>query len=159
LLREKVVLQLHSQIFQRRFGGLQGETGVERLLLDLGIRELQDHGIGTYYGAGPKRDSLDAPIRRGRQPARIFRDERAEAAHLTDERTALDGVEQESGAIDRRSGGFHARQRHGQHRHDDQSDDSVGNLAEPLAAKDGRVAGNIHRSTVPAGRSKPMPAP
>ena len=71
---------------------------------------------GRTSGARPKQDALDAAIGRRRQPARVFRHERAEAAHLANERPALDGVDQQRRTVDGRRGGLHPRQRHGDER-------------------------------------------
>ena len=158
LLREQIVLQLHAKILERGFSRLQREAGVERFLLDLWVAQFENDRIRTHQGARPKQNSLDAAIGRRRQPTRVFRDERAEATHLANERPARDGIDQQRRAVDCWCGGFHPRQCHRYEHQNEQRGDRVRHLAQPLSSQNRRVAGNVHRCAVPEVRtSKPMP--
>ena len=111
-LREQLVLELNTEILERRFRGMQREARVERFLFDLGVAEFKDDGVGFDLGAGPENDPFHSPIGSRREPPGIFRYQRAEAAMLADHRAAFDGIGKNRGALDGRSGRLHSRERY-----------------------------------------------
>ena len=88
-LLELIVLDLHAKVGQRRLGGADLQLGVVQLLFELRVGQLQDHAVGFHRGAGAQDDLVDAPLRGRRNPADVFRHQRAEAAHLAEHRARV----------------------------------------------------------------------
>ncbi len=151
LLRQQLVLQLHAQVLERGFRRLEGQTRVQRFLLDLRVAQFEDDGLGLHLRAWTQQDSLDAAVSVGRQPAGVLGDERAEAADLAHERPALHRVDEQRGAIDGRRRRLHARERDGDEGDDHEDRHRIRAVTQSLASKDGRVAGKIHHGLLLAG--------
>ena len=120
--------------------------GLEQLLLQLRVVELEDHGVGGDLGAGPQHDALDPALRRRRQPAAglVHRHQRAEAAHLAHHRAALDRVAPDGARLDGGRGGFQAGEEDRHQRHDDDGADRHVDAAHFLLAGDGCGSLNVH---------------
>ena len=99
--------------------------------------------FGRDLRAGTKQDAFDASVGRGRQPSRVFRHQRAEAADLPDDRAPLDGVDQHRGALDGRRRRFHPRQRDRHPDNDDDADGGIAGLPEPFSLENRGVADDI----------------
>ena len=102
-LLQQVVLHLHAQVCQGGLGGLELQLGVEELLFELGITQLEDDAVWLHRGARPEDDVFDPRLGRGGNPADVFGDERAQAAHFAQQRTALDRVDPDRRALDARA--------------------------------------------------------
>ena len=77
LLLQIVVLRLNAEVQQGGLGGLDLERGVLELLIELRIDELQHHAVRLHRRPGLEEDALDASLGRRRNPADVFRHERA----------------------------------------------------------------------------------
>ena len=92
LLIQPLALEAHTELRVRRLGGPQLELGFPGGQLQLGVAELQDHGVGFDHRPGLHHDTLDASVGEGRDPADLFGHEGAEAPHLAHHAAPLDGV-------------------------------------------------------------------
>ena len=101
-LVEQLALHLDLPVAVPRLGRFEIQARLERGLLQLGIAQLEDHGVGRDEGAGADDDPFHGPVGGGRDPANLLRDQGAGAAHLPHHRTALHGVQVDRVAVDER---------------------------------------------------------
>ena len=92
---------------------------------------------------GPQDDLFDAALRRRRNPADVFRRQRAEAAHLAHHRSALHLVRPDHRALDGRRRRLQPRQADADEHDGQQTDAGVDRLLDPFLLRIGR-ASNIH---------------
>ena len=93
-----------------RFRGLRLRLRFVRALFEFRTGQLQYNVTGFDFCSRPDQNFFDAGFRRRRDPANVFRNQRAESAHLAHHRTAFHGVDPNARAIDARRRRFQTRQ-------------------------------------------------
>lgn len=78
---EQLALQRGAQRRQLRLGRGELRNPILRRLLDLRARELEQHGVRLHTGAGADDNLVYPRLGARRDPANLFRHQRAEAAH------------------------------------------------------------------------------
>ena len=101
-LVEQIALDLHLPVAVACLRRFEIQPRIEHGLLQLGVAQLEDDGVGRDEGAGPDDDPFHGPVGGGRDPADLLRDQGAGAAHLTHHRAALHRVEVDGVAVDER---------------------------------------------------------
>ncbi|MCY4635225.1 MAG: hypothetical protein OXG04_12105 [Acidobacteria bacterium] len=142
-LVEELALHLHLPVAVARLGRFEIQARLERGLFQLGIAQLEDHGVGCNQGARPDDYPFDGPVGGSRDPADLLRDQGAGAAHLPHHRAALHGVEVDGVAVDARRRRLQARDPHRDQGDHDERRDAVEAVSHPLLP--GEIgAGDIH---------------
>ena len=108
-LVEQIALHLHLPVAEARLRRFEIEARLKHGLLQLGIAQLEDYGVGRDEGAGADDDPLDGAVGGGRDPPDPLRDQGAGAAHLPHHRAALHRVEVDGVGVDARRGRLQAR--------------------------------------------------
>ena len=99
-LLQEVALHFHPAIAVARFRSVEVQPGFKRHLLQLGVAQLDDDGVGGDGGSRSNHDPFDVAVGGRRDPPDSLRHERAYPPHLPDQRSALDGVEIDGVAVD-----------------------------------------------------------
>jgi hypothetical protein len=108
----------------------------------LWIAQFEDHAVRGHFRSRLQNDALDAAVGRGRNPAHVFRNEHAAAAHDARERSAFDGLDDERRRLDRRRRRLEPRERDaGEH---DREDDEGGVDRAPRNLSRGRGSDDVH---------------
>jgi hypothetical protein len=104
LLVQDLTLETDPQVGELRLLRPKLVRRVSKLLLELGIAELEDDGLGLHIDARQEDAALDASARPCRHPSNRLGhdDERSRAAHLADHLTPLHRVHPHGGPVDRR---------------------------------------------------------
>ena len=91
-------------------GRLQGILGVQQNVFQLRAAEDHHDGIGLHGRAGTDQDALHPSIGGGGDEHGVFGNQRAQAAHLAQHRTALHRVRPQRRHLDARRGGLQLRE-------------------------------------------------
>ena len=111
LLLQQFVVQSDLQAHEICFGGLQVERGVDQRLLHFLVTQFEDHRLGRQNRRARKRhDAIDGGVGARREPADVFRHQRAGPAHLAQHLAALDGVAPRGATFHGRRGGTQLRE-------------------------------------------------
>ena len=106
LLGQVLRLELHFQIGQFGFGGLELPFRVEHRLFHFGIAQLDQDRVGFDRRAWQHQDVLDAARANRRDPKRLLGHEQAGAADLPHHVAALDRIQPDLRALDSRRRGL-----------------------------------------------------
>ena len=107
---ENLALQSRAQTRQFGFGPLCLKFGVVRRLLEFRAGQFQNHRVGFHLRARPNDNFFHAAFGVCRNPANLFRHERAQSAHLAHHRSALHRIDPNRRAIHARHGRLETRQ-------------------------------------------------
>ena len=100
LLIEQLTRKLGLEIGVVRLGPLQGQLGVSHGLLELRVREQEDHRVGLDLGAGAEYDLLHPRVGLRRDPADLLRHQGARAADRAQELASLDLLDPHRSSVD-----------------------------------------------------------
>ena len=146
LLIEVAALEVDLGLDVLGLGLAELRLGVERGLLDLRVAQLEDHAVRRHVGAGEDDDPLHASFGDGGDPAGVLRHERAEAAHVDDERAPLHGVQEDGRALDFGRRRLKARQAEGNQEDGGGGSGTVTDAAALARDCDRSRACDIHRA-------------
>jgi hypothetical protein len=145
-LCEPIGHQPRLQAVEVCLGRAQLLLRLTELLLELGIAELEDDGVGRHDRTRANHDALDPALRRRRNPAPRFvhRKQRSEAAHLSQHRSAFHRIHPHRCLFNRGRRGLETRQND----RDEADHEHAGNreryAAELLLPRDRRGSLNVH---------------
>jgi hypothetical protein len=123
---------------------LIGELRFAVRLFDTRAAQFENHRIRLDNGAGPEHDALDPACRRRRNPADVFRNQRAGPANLAQHLAALDGIDPHGRAVDARSRGLEPGHADGDGADGEQGDCPVDGSANLFLSDDAGRTSNIN---------------
>ena len=129
-LRERLVLQLHFKVGVLGLGGANLRFGVEHILLELRVAELEQHRVRLDLLTGQQKAAVDPALIPGGYKKNVLRHQRAQTADVEHHVAAPDRVD-EGRAVDRGRGRLEPRETERNHAYRRDGHDGINDAANP----------------------------
>ena len=130
VLRERLVIQLYFKVGVLGLGGADLRFGVEHILLELRVAELEQHRVRLDQLAGQQEAALDPALIPGGHQEHVLRRQRAQTADVEHHVAAPDRVD-EGRAVDGGRGRLEPRETERDHAHHCGGRDGIRDAANP----------------------------